>query len=87
MMFPNFCFFTNVSEKQCNLPSIKNGAFVCGHDPTQVENCYIVCENEFVVSPIGVFGQAFNCLIVEDVVRLTALMTTQEPCLRKFSHG
>ncbi|XP_048254821.1 uncharacterized protein LOC124138972 isoform X1 [Haliotis rufescens] len=79
------CNFTVIviQKQSCTLPSIKNGAFVCGHDHTKIDNCYIACDKDFVLHPVIIFSRPFNCMVVKDIVQLTGMLQYHEPCLRK----
>lgn len=73
---------TIIQETKCNLPRIENGAFVCGTDAPRLQMCYISCENNYGVNPLGIFGQEFNCNMKESIQKLVDTMKTQKPCRR-----
>lgn len=73
---------TIIQVTKCDLPPIDNGAFVCGTDAPKLQMCYIACENNYGVNPLGIFGQQFKCNLKESIQKLVDTMKTQEPCQR-----
>lgn len=78
-----YCIYFFLAVTKCDLPPIDNGAFVCGTDAPKLQMCYIACENNYGVNPLGIFGQQFKCNLKESIQKLVDTMKTQEPCQRK----
>ncbi|RUS81443.1 hypothetical protein EGW08_010783, partial [Elysia chlorotica] len=70
---------TLIFEQPCKLPAMNHGRFMCGANTLDI--CHILCDQDYVLNPLGLFRRSFSCMIPQEVENLMAMMKKQEPCL------